>query len=55
MAENNQQIDRQNRWTDSIDRQNDKSINYNTTKYFIKKENPQPHMQTTTTTTTTTI
>ena len=30
-AENNQQIDRQNRWTDSIDRQNDKRINYNTT------------------------
>jgi len=46
MAENNQQIDRQNRWTDSIDRQNDKSINYNTTKHFIKTENPQPHMQT---------
>jgi len=32
-AENNQQIDRQNRWTDSIDRQNDKRINYNTTKH----------------------
>ena len=45
-AENNQQIDRQNRWTDSIDRQNDKPINYNTTKHSIKTENPQPHMQT---------
>ena len=45
-AENNQQIDRQNRWTDSIDRQNDKPINYNTTKHLIKTENPQPHMQT---------
>jgi len=32
-AENSQQIDRQNRWTDSIDRQNDKRINYNTTKH----------------------
>ena len=32
-AENNQQTDRQNRWTDSIDRQNDKRINYNTTKH----------------------
>ena len=45
-AENSQQIDRQNRWTDSIDRQNDKPINYNTTKHLIKTENPQPHMQT---------
>ena len=45
-AENNQQIDRQNRWTDGIDRQNDKPINYNTTKHLIKTENPQPHMQT---------
>ena len=45
-AENNQQTDRQNEWTDSIDRQNDKPINYNTTKHLIKTENSQPHMQT---------
>ena len=45
-AENNKQIDIQNRWTDCIDRQNDKVMNYNTTKHLIKTENPQPHMQT---------
>ena len=45
-AEKNQQTDRQNEWTDSIDRQNDKPINYNTTKHLIKTENSQPHMQT---------
>ena len=32
-AENSQQIDRQYRWTDRIDRQNDKPINYNNNNY----------------------
>jgi len=37
-ADNNKQIDIQNRWTDSVDRQNDKLIKYNTTKHSIKTE-----------------
>jgi len=45
-AENNKQIDIQNRWTDSIERQNDKLISYNTANHLIKTENPQSHMQT---------
>ena len=46
-AENNKQIDIQNRWTDCVDRQNDELIKYNTTKHSIKTDkNPQPNMQT---------
>ena len=46
-AENNKQIDIQNRWTDCVNRQNDKLIKYNTTKHSIKTDkNPQPNMQT---------
>ena len=46
-AENNKQINIQNRWTDCADRQNDKLIKYNTTKHSINTDkNPEPNMQT---------